>query len=235
MTTTFVIAYGPQYLVLPLASVFRNIRKHLLRNRFETLVAEERLIELAIKSKDPHCRSLLDNPGRIQKVHPPEGSMISTIGVLESRIGGSTFRILPGSGKVTELTRRLLSGGCRAATVLSQTSYSFTDILRSACAGYSRMYSPTHSTPYTPHAVMLYIHAAMLGWPFPRTSRCRPLAYAVLQSGLRIWSEIECNFFPIFVCFLGYWAPIVLQLSPGITEEPSTMLSAISRTKLKGC
>ena len=35
-------------------------------------------------------------PGRIQKVDPPSGSIIYTIGVLEPRIGGSTFWILPG-------------------------------------------------------------------------------------------------------------------------------------------
>ena len=34
--------------------------------------------------------------GHIQKVDPPQGSVIYTIGVLESRIGGSTFWILPG-------------------------------------------------------------------------------------------------------------------------------------------
>ena len=35
-------------------------------------------------------------PGRIQKVRPPLGSVIYTVGVLESRIGGSAFWILPG-------------------------------------------------------------------------------------------------------------------------------------------
>ena len=34
--------------------------------------------------------------GRIQKVNPPWGSVIYTIEVLESRIGGSTFRLIPG-------------------------------------------------------------------------------------------------------------------------------------------
>ena len=36
------------------------------------------------------------SPGRIQKVDPPQGSVIYTIGVLGSRIGESTFWILPG-------------------------------------------------------------------------------------------------------------------------------------------
>ena len=35
-------------------------------------------------------------PGRIQQADPPQGSVIYTIGVLPSRIGGSAFRILPG-------------------------------------------------------------------------------------------------------------------------------------------
>ena len=35
-------------------------------------------------------------PGRIQRVDPPKGSVIYTVRVLESRIGGSTFWILPG-------------------------------------------------------------------------------------------------------------------------------------------
>ena len=35
-------------------------------------------------------------PGRIQKVDPPEGPVIYTIGVLEYKIGGSTCWILPG-------------------------------------------------------------------------------------------------------------------------------------------
>ena len=35
-------------------------------------------------------------PGRIQKVDPPPSSILHTIGVLESRIGRSTFWILPG-------------------------------------------------------------------------------------------------------------------------------------------
>ena len=38
------------------------------------------------------CRGAL----RIQKVDPPEGPIVYTIGALESRIGGSTFWILPG-------------------------------------------------------------------------------------------------------------------------------------------
>ena len=54
-------------------------------------------------------------PGRIQKVDSPQGSVIYTIGVLESRIGGSTFWILP---KVWE--SKLLAvagpGACRAQT-----------------------------------------------------------------------------------------------------------------------
>ena len=36
------------------------------------------------------------DPGRIQKVDPLKGSEIYTIRVLESRIGGSAFWILPG-------------------------------------------------------------------------------------------------------------------------------------------
>ena len=35
-------------------------------------------------------------PEQIQKVDPPLSSIIRTIGVFESRIGGSTFWILPG-------------------------------------------------------------------------------------------------------------------------------------------
>ena len=37
-----------------------------------------------------------ESPGRIEKMDPPWGSVIYTIGVLESRIGGSVFWILPG-------------------------------------------------------------------------------------------------------------------------------------------
>ena len=32
----------------------------------------------------------------IQQVDPPSGSAIYTVGVLESRVGGSTFWVLPG-------------------------------------------------------------------------------------------------------------------------------------------
>ena len=39
------------------------------------------------------------NPGRIQKIDPPGGSVPYTIGVLEARLGGSTFWILGGFGK----------------------------------------------------------------------------------------------------------------------------------------
>ena len=42
------------------------------------------------------------------KVVPPEGSAIHTIGVLESRTGGSTFGIFPGGlGCGTKLTTAL--------------------------------------------------------------------------------------------------------------------------------
>ena len=40
--------------------------------------------------------TLTQSPGRIQKMDPPYGSTIYTIGVLESRIRGSVFWILPG-------------------------------------------------------------------------------------------------------------------------------------------
>ena len=40
--------------------------------------------------------SQTQTPGQVQKVDPPSRSMIYTIGVLEPRIGGSTFWILPG-------------------------------------------------------------------------------------------------------------------------------------------
>ena len=44
---------------------------------------------------DPHLEGPIQTPGRIHKVDPPEGSVIYTIGVFESRLGGSTFWILP--------------------------------------------------------------------------------------------------------------------------------------------
>ena len=40
------------------------------------------------------------SPGKIQDMHPPSGSIIYSMGVLESRIGGSVFWILPGLWKV---------------------------------------------------------------------------------------------------------------------------------------
>ena len=39
----------------------------------------------------PSGRTQTQTPGQIQNVDPPYGSTIHTIGVLESRIGGSTF------------------------------------------------------------------------------------------------------------------------------------------------
>ena len=44
--------------------------------------------------------------GWIQKVDPPWGSMTYTIGVLDSRIGGSTFWILPGVWEAGTLASR---------------------------------------------------------------------------------------------------------------------------------
>ena len=41
-------------------------------------------------------REFSQTSGRIQKVDPPQGFIVQTIGILEFRIGGSTFWILPG-------------------------------------------------------------------------------------------------------------------------------------------
>ena len=42
-------------------------------------------------------RRIAQTPGQIQNVDAPQGSAIYTIGVLESKIGGSTFWDPPGS------------------------------------------------------------------------------------------------------------------------------------------
>ena len=39
---------------------------------------------------------LMETPGRIQKVDPPKGPIIYTMGLVDLRIGGSTCWILPG-------------------------------------------------------------------------------------------------------------------------------------------
>ena len=57
-------------------------------------------------------------PGRIQKADPPEGSVIYTIGILQFRIGGSTFESFQGSG----IRGRHYSG--RTQGVLFQNSQS---------------------------------------------------------------------------------------------------------------
>ena len=48
--------------------------------------------------KQPPDMNPTPTPGRMHQVDPPQGSVIYTIGIWESRIGGSTFSILPGVG-----------------------------------------------------------------------------------------------------------------------------------------
>ena len=45
----------------------------------------------AVANESSSYKQIFHTPGRIQKVDPPQGSIIYTIGVLEPRIGGSTF------------------------------------------------------------------------------------------------------------------------------------------------
>ena len=61
------------------------------------------------RGEDPWIQPHSQTPGRIQKRDPPQGSAIYTIGVLDSRIGGSTFWILRGlgSGSSTSIMTRL--------------------------------------------------------------------------------------------------------------------------------
>ena len=48
---------------------------------------------VALKTSSPPDSK---SPGRIPKLDPPWGSIIYTVGALESRIGDSSFQFLPG-------------------------------------------------------------------------------------------------------------------------------------------